>query len=220
MTMQMVKRLTWFLLLLAATGLCQESFAQMRGHHGSSVSVHRVSNLNNGPGLQTAFPVPGFGFDYVHLAAVNPGAFSSPVIGSSHLTRFSPVTLPFFPQPAQIIIVQQPPVVIVQPPPAAEESPEWPPRSRSPQREEAREPERPPILLANWKKSFSSVATARCSSPWPSLLQEADSLTSPAKACAVLFPSLTSTSSPLAVGTRSAALHYAFPPDAPSPRIS
>ena len=142
--MQMVKRLTWFLLLLAATGLCQESFAQMRGHHGSSVSVHRVSNLNNGPGLQTAFPVPGFGFDYVHLAAVNPGAFSSPVIGSSHLTRFSPVTLPFFPQPAQIIIVQQPPVVIVQPPPAAEESPEWPPRSRSPQREEAREPERPP----------------------------------------------------------------------------
>ena len=40
--------------------------------------------------------------------------------------------------------MQQPPIVIVQPPPAVEESTEWPPHSRSPQREEVRQPERAP----------------------------------------------------------------------------
>lgn len=116
----------------------------MRGHRGSSISVRHTSNLNDTSNLQTAFPVPGFGFDFVHLAAVNPGAFNVSVLRSSQFVPFIPVALPFFSQPAQIIIVQQPPVVIVQTPPAVQESVEWPPRARAVQREEVREPERVP----------------------------------------------------------------------------
>ena len=140
----MTRRIPLTLLLLAATGLCGETYAQMRGHRGSSVRVQHTSSLTDGSSAQTAFPVPGFGFDYVHLAAVNPGAFNTSVIRSSRLTTSFPIFIPSFSPPAQIIIVQQPPIVIVQPPPVVEQSPEWPPRSHSLQREEAREPERAP----------------------------------------------------------------------------
>ena len=148
LTEQRTRRMTWpipwILLLLAAAGLCGETHAQMRSNRGSSVRVHRTASPTDGSSVQTAFPVPGFGFDYVHLAAVNPGAFNAPAVRSSHLAPSFPIFIPSFSPPAQIIIVQQPPIVIVQAPPAVNESPEWPPRSRSSQRDEAREPERAP----------------------------------------------------------------------------
>ncbi|HLE36143.1 MAG TPA: hypothetical protein VI699_03250, partial [Candidatus Acidoferrales bacterium] len=78
----MATRFPWVLLLLATAGLCGETHAQMRGNRGSSVRVHRTASPTDGSSVQTAFPVPGFGFDYVHLAAVNPGAFNAPAVRS------------------------------------------------------------------------------------------------------------------------------------------
>ncbi len=76
------------------------------------------------------FPVPGLGFDFVHLAAVNPNfrATTSP----RHITPIIPIGFPFFATPAapQIILVQQPPVVVLQQP-AVQESASEPAGRRS-----------------------------------------------------------------------------------------
>lgn len=95
-----------------------------------------------------AFPVPGLGFDYPHLAAISRGlrgtAFPRFVVDNRFrfphfVTPFLPISLPIFagPMAPQIIVVQQPPVVVMQQPapedataeprPAAEAAPAVPP---------------------------------------------------------------------------------------------
>ena len=77
-----------------------------------------------------SLPVPGLGFDFAHVAALNRNfSATSP---SQNFTPIVPIVFPLFPAQVapQIIVVQQPPVVIVQPQPAmAEEAPERPARS-------------------------------------------------------------------------------------------
>ena len=77
------------------------------------------------------FPVPGLGFDFAHLAAVNRNlgvrALIDPI--TQHRlalarqirreTPILPLTLPLLFQSTQIFIVQQPPLVILQQPPEA-----------------------------------------------------------------------------------------------------
>jgi len=139
---EMTRRFIWFLVLLTATGLCQETFAQRRGRGDFSGRMRFNSQVSHVSSTHTGFPVPGFGFDYVHLAAVNPGAFNTSSLRSANFISSLPLFIPSFAPSAQIIIIQQPPVVIVQSSPVAEASPDWPPRSRPSLHEEAREPER------------------------------------------------------------------------------
>ena len=141
--MEMTRRFIWLLVLLAAAGFARETFAQRRARGDVSGRMRFHSQVRHPSPLRSSFPVPGFGFDYVHLAAVNPGAFDTSSFRSADFISSLPVFIPSFAPPAQIIIVQQPPVVIVQPSPVAEESSERPPRSRSSYREEVLEPERP-----------------------------------------------------------------------------
>ncbi len=77
-----------------------------------------------------SLPVPGLGFDFAHVAALNHnfrGTASPP-----NFTPIVPIVFPLFPAQVapQIIVVQQPPpVVILQPQPAVvEEAPQRPAR--------------------------------------------------------------------------------------------
>lgn len=85
--------------------------------------------------LTGSFPVPGFGFDFTHFAAVNRDlgvrALIDPITQHElalarqirRETPVFPIALPLFSNPTQVIIFQQPPVVVLQQP-AAEEEPE------------------------------------------------------------------------------------------------
>ncbi len=74
--------------------------------------------------LEGSFPVPGLGFDYTHLAALNRNletrALIDPVTQqrlalARQIRRETPVgsVIPFFPMAPQVIVVQSPPPVIV-----------------------------------------------------------------------------------------------------------
>jgi hypothetical protein len=103
--------------------------------------------------LLQPFFVPGLGFDFTHLAAINRNldarALVDPV--TQHrlalaqqfvgVAPFLPFAFPFGSGAPQVIIVQQPPVVILQQPPAPEESAE---RVRYVEREAKPELARPP----------------------------------------------------------------------------
>jgi hypothetical protein len=88
---------------------------------GTIVRLGDTAFANFGSIADGAFPVPGLGFDYVHLAAVNPRfrATDSP----RHIIPIIPIGFPFLPAQVapQIIVVQQPPVVVLQQPATAEE---------------------------------------------------------------------------------------------------
>ncbi len=71
------------------------------------------------------FPVPGLGFDFVHLAAItrNVKVSDLSVLSTAQrlalLRRLSPVVpfgAAFLPQPAEVVVMQQPPVVVLQQP--------------------------------------------------------------------------------------------------------
>lgn len=80
-------------------------------------------------------PVPGLGFDFAHLAAINHDlgiqALIDPVTQgrlaiAERLLRETPLTstfFPFFDSGTPIVVVQQPPVVVVQQPPTVVEQP-------------------------------------------------------------------------------------------------
>jgi hypothetical protein len=84
-----------------------------------------------------AFPVPGFGFDFAHLAAItrNFKVSDLSVLSTAQrlalARRISPGIpfAPFLSQPAEVVLLQQPPVVLVQPGAAPEEGAE--PESRA-----------------------------------------------------------------------------------------
>lgn len=97
------------------------------------------------------FPVPGLGFDFVHLAAITRNFKVSDISVLStaqrlalarSLTPIVPVAVPFFPAPAQVIVLQQPPVVVLQQPAAPEETAQPAARVRSAEPAGASEPPR------------------------------------------------------------------------------
>ena len=90
-----------------------------RGIAGATGDGATVRNL-----LEGSFPVPGLGFDYTHLAAVNRNldtrALIDPVTQqrlalARQIRRETPAgpVIPFFPIAPQVIVVQSPPPVIV-----------------------------------------------------------------------------------------------------------
>lgn len=99
-----------------------------------------------------AFPVPGLGFDFAHLAAVTRNFRVSDI---SVLTtaqrlalarRLSPVVsfgVPLLPLPGEMVVVQQPPVVVLQQAAAPEEAVEPTGRVRPAERKETMEPAGP-----------------------------------------------------------------------------
>lgn len=104
--------------------VCAGANAQSRGGHAGSVRVHHVpSNSNSTASFTTA---PGFGFDFVHLAAITRGLSAenlrvvAPQSGRAQgLTPFISSAFPGtfgFPQiivlPMPVIVVQQVPVVV------------------------------------------------------------------------------------------------------------
>ncbi len=119
---------------------------------GSNVVVLSDSSLLSGDTFSTgSFPVPGLGFDFAHLAALNGNFRASAMISAGtpqHVTQFVPFAFPFFSSPPQVIVVQQPPVVIVQQPAVSDEAPEEPRkparRSRRVEPREEAEPAPPP----------------------------------------------------------------------------
>jgi len=96
------------------------------------------------------FPVPGFGFDFAHLAAVTRNVKVSDISVLStaqrlalarSLTPVVPFTVPLFPTEPQVIVVQQPaPVVVVQQPALTEEVAEPAARPRHAERRESIQP--------------------------------------------------------------------------------
>jgi hypothetical protein len=90
-----------------------------------------VSSNTNFVPLDTVgtFPVPGLGFDFAHLAALQRNVRVSDISVLStaerltllqRFTRVVPIAFPFLSAPAPVIIIQQPPVVLLQQPPAPE----------------------------------------------------------------------------------------------------
>jgi hypothetical protein len=106
-------------LLLA---FCAGANAQSRGGHSGSVRVHHIpANSNSTASFTTT---PGFGFDYVHLAAITRGlsAENLRVVApqSGRAQGLTPFISASFPQiivlPMPVIVVQQVPVIIQQVP--------------------------------------------------------------------------------------------------------
>jgi len=108
--------------------------------------------------LNGSFPVPGFGFDFAHFAALNRDlgvrALIDPVTQhqlalARQIRRETPVfpigfVLPFLSNPAPVIIVQQPPIIIMQQPAAPEETEERIARAHYAPPEIKPEPTNPP----------------------------------------------------------------------------
>jgi len=102
--------------------------AQQAGLISTNVSQGIASAAGGGTTarslLEGSFPVPGLGFDYTHLAAVNRNletrALIDPVTQqrlalARQIRRETPAgpVIPFFPIAPQVIVVQSPPPVIV-----------------------------------------------------------------------------------------------------------
>ncbi len=154
------------LVVVLALTLCIGAQAQMRGRgftpgraaHPASSHVIRARQLQTvstplgsdafllsdsafspfGPLPTSAFPVPGLGFDFAHLAAISRNVKVSDISVlttaqrlalAQRLASLNSFSVPFFPAASPVILLQQPPVVVVQQP-AAEEivEAERPPR--------------------------------------------------------------------------------------------
>ena len=98
-----------------------------------------------------AFPVPGLGFDFAHLAAItrNVKVSDLSVLSTAQrlelAQRLTPVisfAAPFLPMSAEVVVVQQPPVVVVQQP-LAEGAAERAARARYAEPKQAAEPAPP-----------------------------------------------------------------------------
>jgi hypothetical protein len=102
--------------------------AQQAGLISSGASRGIVAASGDGTTVRTLlegnFPVPGLGFDYPHMAAINRNletrALIDPVTQqrlalARQLRRETPAgpVIPFFPMAPQVIVVQSPPPVIV-----------------------------------------------------------------------------------------------------------
>ncbi len=117
-----------------------------------------VSSNTNFVPLDTigTFPVPGLGFDFAHLAALQRNVKVSDISVLStaerlallrRLTPVVPIAFPFFSAPAPVIIIQQPPVVLVLQPPAPEPSAAPAERVRYAEPTETAQPPIPPQAL-------------------------------------------------------------------------
>jgi hypothetical protein len=105
------------------------------------------------PFFPGAFPVPGLGFDFAHLAAVTRNVKVSDVSVLTTAQQFalaqpfagvSPFFTPFLTSPPEVIVVEQPPVMLlVQQPRVAEEAAE-PVRTRTVEPQATAQPARPP----------------------------------------------------------------------------
>jgi hypothetical protein len=151
-------------LTLAAVGalaFCPGANAQSRGMHAAPVRVHHIQSISNSTVSFTT--APGFGFDFVHLAAITRGLSAenlrvvAPQSGAQGMTPFVSSAFPgtfAFPQvivlPMPVIIVQQVPVIIqqvpvlVQPDSDVEDALAGAPVRRSRSRESALLPQAPP----------------------------------------------------------------------------
>ncbi len=112
----------------AGTRVMTAAQAQQAGLISSNVSQGIASVAGGGATVRTLlegnFPVPGLGFDYPHLAAINRNldthALIDPVTQqrlalARQIRRETPAVpvVPFFPMVPQVIVVQSPPPVIV-----------------------------------------------------------------------------------------------------------
>ncbi len=103
-----------------------------------------------------AFPVPGLGFDFAHLAALNRNFKVSDFSVLSTVQRLAltqpltpivPFAVPFFSAPTQVIVVPPPPVVVVQQASVPAEPVEVVARARPVERRESPEASRSPEPL-------------------------------------------------------------------------
>ncbi len=160
-------------LALSVAAQAQSHFRRGGGFHvsspGSVRMVHAgqvqntVLSTGNGvvvvgnPGLIPfsfgSFPVPGFGFDFTHFAAVNRNfaiqALIDPVTRQTlalerRLTTPIVPFVPFFTSSEPTIVIQQPPVIVLQQPPAQQEFVEPVARTRSLEPRDNVEPARAP----------------------------------------------------------------------------
>ncbi len=105
----------------AVLGLLLSVGAEAQSHRHSGVVVMNDSRAVRTGGFVTErFPVPGLGFDFAHLAAINRGFQTESSVAVSRAVPFIPVLFPgYFPSyapPPQVIVLQQPtPQVVVVP---------------------------------------------------------------------------------------------------------
>lgn len=175
-----MKRLSQFTLVVSlALALCPGAWGQSRGHapmgvrassggvrmvrttagvrtiRGTTGGVVLLSNpalVSLAPFFPGAFPVPGLGFDFAHLAAVTRNVKVSDVSVlttaqrlalAQRFARVSPFFTPFLTSPPEVVVVEQPPVTLVQQPGVAREAAE-PVRAQSVEPQATAQPARPP----------------------------------------------------------------------------
>jgi len=99
---------------------CAAAEAQSHGRFRMGRGFRHQAAVTADTVVTGTFPVPGLGFDFAHVAAINRGR-QQPVALVQPITSIIPIALPLFAPSAPVVIVQPPPVVIVQQPPAAVE---------------------------------------------------------------------------------------------------
>src|SRR5262249_42500030 len=116
----------------------------IRAIHGTTGGVVVVGNpalVSFAPFFPGAFPVPGLGFDFAHLAAVTRNVKVSDVSVlttaqrlalAQRFAQVSPFFIPFLTPGPEVVVVEQPPVALVQQPAVAEEA-AVPVRTESPE---------------------------------------------------------------------------------------
>lgn len=93
--------------------LCAGAQAQSR-RHGGMVVTSDPRLIRTGGFVVESFPVPGLGFDFPHLAAINRGLQTQSAITVERVVPFIPVLSPGYVSPPQVVVVQQPtPVVVI-----------------------------------------------------------------------------------------------------------
>ncbi len=127
--------------------------ATIRRTTDGAVLLSNPALVSLAPFFPGAFPVPGLGFDFAHLAAVTRNVKVSDVSVLTTAQQFalaqpfagvSPFFTPFLTSPPEVIVVEQPPVMLlVQQPRVAEEAAE-PVRTRTVEPQATAQPARPP----------------------------------------------------------------------------
>jgi hypothetical protein len=123
----------------------------IRGTTGGVVLLSNPALVSLAPFFPGAFPVPGLGFDFAHLAAVTRNVKVSDVSVlttaqrlalAQRFARVSPFFTPFLTSPPEVVVVEQPPVTLIEQPGVAREAAE-PVRAQSVE-PQATQPARPP----------------------------------------------------------------------------